>query len=184
MRKLIAIMIPVAMAMFLVVGLVSLWAQSGPAEKEEDLTAFVREVNPAMAEHIEKVRTINPEEYKKMLGDVSNQYREIKQLEATRPELAKTALEAIKLEARVGELVERYKQTHDTQGKEKLRAEIKTILTQSIDKQIVMQEAQAAYIENELRQLKMKIAQKKQNKDKIVEKRLSDLTAEDYLQWN
>ncbi len=119
-----------------------------------------------------------------MLQDVSRRYREIKELEIRQPELAKKALEVLKLEGQIGELVELYRQTSDNQGKEKLRVEIKNLLTQIFDNKIALDEAHATIIENEVQKLRARIAQKKQNKDKIIEKKLSDLTAEEYLLWD
>lgn len=181
MRKIVMMWI-----MVVAVGVCSVytWAQPAEVEREEAVVTFIKEVNPSLAKRLEKVRSINFEEYRRMLQDVSRRYREIKELEIRQPELAKKALEELKLEGQMGELVELYKQTPDNQGKEKLRAEIKNLLMQTFDNKIALQEAHAAFIENEVQRLRARIAQKKQNKDKIIEKKLSDLTAEEYLLWD
>jgi len=160
------------------------WAQPPEVEKEEAVVTFIKEVNPFLAKRLERVRSINFEEYRRILEDVSRRYREIKELEISQPDLAKKAVEELKLEGQTEELVEQYRQTSDNQGKEKLRTEIKNLLTQTFDNKTALDEAHATIIENEVQKLRARIAQKKQNKDKIIEKRLSDLTAEEYLLWN
>jgi len=181
MRKIVMMWI-----MVVAVGIcpVYVWAQPPEVEKEEAVVTFIKEVNPSLAKHLERVRSVNFEEYRRMLEDVSRRYREIKELEIRQPDLAKKAVEELKLEGQITELAEQYRQTSDNQGKEKLRVEIKNLLMQTFDNKIALQEAHAAFIENEVQRLRARIAQKKQNKDKIIEKKISDLTAEEYLLWD
>lgn len=176
--------IVIGMLVVLAVAVANAWAQQPPEINEQELVAFVKEVNPPLAERIEKVRSVNHEEYRRLLFDVAKHYNEVKRLQANNPDLAAKAVEVMRSEGRTTELAEMYKRSQDPQEKEKIRSEMKSLLFQAFDNKLALREAQAGFIENELQQLKARIAQKRQNKEKIIEKRFSDLTAENYLQWD
>ncbi len=154
-----------------------------PEQPEEELFTFIREVNPDMAEHLAKVRAVDPNAYREILGGVANQYRELKKLEATNPEAGKKAIEVAKLEGQIQVLARHYKGSTTPEEKEELRKKIKDMLTEAIDGKITLEESRVAYIEKDLKSLKDRIAQRKQHKDKIVEQKLTEVTSEDYLRW-
>ena len=152
-------------------------------QHEEELLNFIKEVNPSMVEHLQRVRAINPAEYRQILGGVANQYLELKKLEATNPEAAQKAIEVAKLEGQAQVLANQYKGTTSSQEREELRKRIKAILPQAIEGKIALEELRVAAIEKDIKTLKDRTAQRKQNKDKIVEQKLAEITSEDYLRW-
>ena len=162
---------------------VPLWAQPPIAEKEKEVINFLNEVNPRAAERVMKVRAINPAAYRKLIEEMKAKYEDFKKLEVTRPDLAGKMLELIRLEGRVEDLAGQYKQTKSTEEKDRLNKEIKGLLAKALEEKIALEEVRVNEIEKQLKILKERVAQRKKDKDKIIEKRLLDITAGEYLEW-
>jgi len=160
-----------------------LWAQPSMAEKEREVINFLKEVNPRAAENVEKLRAINPAAYSKLLEEMKAKYEELKKVEVTRPDLAKRTIEVMKLEGQVEDLAHQYKQAKNTEEKGRLREEIKRLLAKALEEKIELEQVRVNEIEKQLKILKERVAQRKKDKDKIIEKRLLNITAKDYLEW-
>lgn len=150
---------------------------------ERELLEFVRIVNPQMAEKLPEIRQANPQEYKKTMEAVAEHYKNYRHLKAIRPKLAEKMISAAKLEAQAQALAEEYKKTDVSTERESLRTKVKSLLSEALDVKLTMEEARVEHLEQELQTLKTKISQRKQNRDKVIEAKLSELTKEDYIRW-
>ncbi len=82
------------------------------------------------------------------------------------------------------DLAEKYRNTEDKKEKEKIKEQLRTILSQQFDLKEEEKNARIKRLEEEIIRLKDELVKRKKNKKEIVNRRLKELLGESrYLEW-
>lgn len=145
-----------------------------PADEEKAL-GFVKENAPEMAQHLEKAKKENPEGYRQHMHGIVQMSRD--------PDMRQVFLRNMKSEQRVrkasGAL--RHGQGGD---KEALKKELEAALSEQFDAKLAQQELQLKKMETEIGRLKARIDKRRGLKEKIVKKRVGELSGDDAEAWD
>ncbi|KAF0241823.1 MAG: hypothetical protein FD180_4254 [Planctomycetota bacterium] len=146
--------------------------------------AWIGTNEPVRLQRLNDLKQQRPEEYERAVNQVAFEIRElltIKQNDAKRYE---RRVEQRKLDYRATELAEKIRGAGENQGMKAEREELRGILGKLFDLREDDRELELKRLEEELARLKDTMKKRKDAKDKIIEKRMSELLGEeDDLQW-
>lgn len=140
----------------------------GP-EEEREILAFIKQHNPEMAGHIHEARERKPELYRHKLKEFARMYRN--------PEMRQVFVRNMKSEARVRKAVEAYRRA-DGGEKESLKGELEAALNEQFDAKLAGHEMHLKRMQEEIARQKDRIAKRRSLKDKIVKKRLAEVSGD------
>jgi hypothetical protein len=153
-------------------------------EEEKSALDFAKQIAPKRYEKMMELKSKNSFKYWKMFTGLIKKYRFLERLKEKDPENYDRRIKEIKLEEKVHELIENFKKSTNDSEKKKIKDELKNILNEIFDIRQANREADVKRIEKDLKELKDNISQRKNNKDKIIDKHLQDILGEkDSLEW-
>lgn len=148
----------------------------GPGFLSEDETlAVIKKNDPAFAKKVEDLKTIAPAKYKMVLR-MSGKLFAVAKMEQDES-IEKDAVRALALEFESKELSLKYDKASDAE-KKAIKETLRGKLAELFDLKARGQELRVKRMEGEMARLKKNLASRKDNKSKIVEQRLEQLTGE------
>lgn len=160
-----------------------IYAESSFEAEESHFLGFLKAHDPARLEKLEQIRLQEPELYSEIVNTGVEELRYLKHLETTHPKLHQRKMREIALRSQLDPKVERYNQTGDTTLKASLKAEMYGILDQLFEVQIQDGMTDILRMEHELEEAKKTLAARRENKNIIVHKKLSEMLNEGDFEW-
>ena len=150
----------------------------------DEIHEFLEDKLPERAEEMARLREREPEAYRHeimMIGEMVMRYREMME---HNPELAEAFILSHKMEAECNRLAEEIRETEDQEKQRALRSKLKLLLEKVFDLRLKEPEMHIRNLEKEVNEMKDMIERRKTNKDKIIQRRLKDMTGErNDLDW-
>lgn len=144
-------------------------------QQETEILEFIKTHQPKMHEELSHVRREFPQMFKRRMRDISHMYQN--------PEIRDHWVKRSKAQKRVHDLAREYRHAKDSEkgaAKEKLRL----ALAELFDLNLAQKELHLRKMQEQIAQLKEKIAKRKADKDKLVKRRLERMTgAEEEEDW-
>ncbi|MBI5245236.1 MAG: hypothetical protein HY922_16360 [Elusimicrobia bacterium] len=142
----------------------------GPPEGEEKAMEFAREsFPPEMVKDIERLRQENPDKFRRRLHDMAPILRD--------PEAREMMKRNMKAEFAVRRLAQGIKKAQGAE-KDALKKDLEKALAEEFDAKLAGHELKLKKMQEEISNLKARIEKRKGLKDKIVQKRLGEMTGE------
>lgn len=142
------------------------------AEREAAAVTFVRLHHPELAGLLNQLKSMQYEEYEKAIRELFHTSETLTELQNRDPQRHALALEAWQLQSRVGLVAARLRQSSDPL----LEQEIKRLLEKQVEVQIREQELNRDRLEASLRRTETGIQRLKEDREKLVRNRLTQLT--------
>jgi len=136
--------------------------------EEEEILGFIKGHNSEMHDHLLAVRGRNPRGFRHKMREMRPMLKH--------PEARDRFVRNMKGELKVRKLAQAYRQGED---KEAVKKELRAALGEQFDAKLSAHEARISIMQKEIESLKEKIQKRKGLKDKLVEKRLNELTGEE-----
>jgi hypothetical protein len=149
----------------------------GP-EQEKEALDFIQTVAPFRVEILKKMKQFDYREYQKRLLEVFQTKIQLDMLKQTDPDQYQSRLDEIKMDQESNRLGEEYRKTGSQEEKDRIRGNLKTVLNQLFDVREKNKQAEVKHLEEQLAKLKSTMADRKKNKEQIVQNRLEDLIDE------
>ena len=144
---------------------------------------FLTELIPGIAEVLAELETENPRAYERELRRARREMLSLKRQMKRDKNQYENSRARIKLEHESQMIVFRYRKAEDSQ-KESLKRELRATLDKLFDMREQEREQQVQRLEKKLEELRASLKTRKQNKNRIIEKRLEKLLGVDTdLQW-
>jgi hypothetical protein len=148
-----------------------------PPDIEQPALNFVKELSKAKYEQIMKLKAVNEMVYKQELLHLYDEQKRLQELKEVDHERFAVMEQIMRLEAKSWELANKFKMA-DTANRESIKKELYGILAQLFDLKEADKAKEIQRIESDLKELKRTMDFRKNNKDKIIEKHLTELTGE------
>lgn len=138
-------------------------------EEEREVLSFIKENNPEMFRHLLEAKERKPEFFRHKLREITRMHRN--------PEMRQVFVTTMKSEGKVRKLVGAYRRA-DAKEKEALKGELEQALNEQFDAKLAGHEMHLKKMQEELARQKDRVAKRKALKDKIVKKRLAELSGD------
>lgn len=147
-------------------------------EDEEEFLQFVKQEDPERLEDLKEAKEREPFMYQRMIGEGIQHMRFLNRLKKDNPELYAKVRKEQQAEREVQKLVKSYRQTKDTKQREQLKRELRQRLETLFDLRQSHREEEIKRIEKELATLREKTAERKKNRERIIESKLNEVAGE------
>jgi hypothetical protein len=142
------------------------------AEQEARLFTILQEVNPQLVEKIKTWREVNPERSGRMLARMYDRMQDLIHLKTMDQPMYELKVQDIKLDARSRVLAIEYRQNPTDDS----RKELLDILTDQFEVRQKIREHELARLKEKISQLENQIEERANNRQKIINKQLQDVT--------
>ena len=139
--------------------------------READALAFVREHHPELATVLDALKPMNPAEYRKAIGELSQVGRTLTDLKARNPKRYELALDAWKAKSRVELLAAQL----DGAPGEELRSQLRLAIEAKVDVEIRRQRFELEQAELAAKKAREAIDRLETNRDSVIEARFRAL---------
>ena len=141
----------------------------------------LKEKDPDEYARLQKLRETSPDEFRQALHEKLKQERSRYQLgRHNRPPISP---EIAQLEKETMDISIQYRQTTDSNQKEKIREELRQKIETLFDLREKNRQEHIRRIEADLTHLKKSVQERQAHRDEIIERRLQELTDADGLKW-
>lgn len=138
--------------------------------EEEEIRGFLKANNREMFMHLEEARAANPKVFRRKMREMRPMLKH--------PEAREMLARNMKSELMVRKLAHVYRQG-EGKDKEAAKKELRAALAEQFDAKLAAHETRIQHMSKEIERLKEKIQKRKGLKDKLVEKRLNELTGDE-----
>lgn len=154
-------------------------------QKREEIMEFIEKyAGPERIRRLNELRLRKPEEYRRHLKRAMMRKRDLERLKEKEPELYEKSLQILELRRESFELVEKYKDAETDKEKEKIKTELSRVVSEQFDLREEVRGARIKRLEEKITRLKEELAERKKNRDEIIERRIDELIDEnDYMRW-
>ena len=153
-------------------------------EDEAESLEYLKLSNEDLYKDLIAVKESRPEFYKRALSRVFREMHYLEGLKKEDPERYEKVLDEKKLEKSTRELAKKYKKSVDDTEKEKMKAELSSMLYKLFEYRQMNRQYEIKRLEERLESLKEDMANRLDNKDEIIERRMNKLLGEDEsLEW-
>jgi hypothetical protein len=151
----------------------------GPASKADIARAkeWAKANDPALFEEVTRLESERPEEATRRWTRLAHEVRDLNWMKDHDPERYDSRLKIRKLEGKSEDLADRARRS-EGQEKEEAKRELKEVLGQLFDLREADKQWELKRLEDELSRLKESFDKRRAAKDKIVERRLEEMTGE------
>lgn len=154
------------------------------SEQEKEALEFIQIVAPFRLDNLKKMKQFDSREYQRRLMDVLQTKMQLDLLKQTDPDQYQSRLDEIKMDQESNRLGEEYRKAGSQQEKDKIRMNLKAVLDQLFDIREKNKQFEIQHLEEQLAKLKGTMADRKKNKEQIVQNRLEDLIDEgNSMKW-
>lgn len=155
-------------------------------EQREELMDFLHENLPEAAERLERVKAEAPHEYRMAMRMALHQAMKLRHLKEHDPEAFEQALKETRLDLKAEDLVRRLRKLRshkalgpeDQKALEELRGELAKVLQEQFEIRQARREREAKQLEQRLADLRKSLAQRRENREEIIERHLRQMTGE------
>ena len=155
-----------------------------PAELAERVMHFAREHAPEALRKLEWAREEGREAYFETLRDFAEFMHEYREMAEDRPDFADRHLRIGRLNLRSEILAHEYREAKNEEGRGKIRDELEDTVKEAFHLQLEELEIEVGTVAEELEHMREMLAKRKEHADRIVRRRLGDLTEMDEaLEW-
>jgi hypothetical protein len=153
-------------------------------QKMEKIRAFLKEFYPEKLEELERLREENPAAFAREIQGCVREIQNLENLKKNDPERFKEVIELRKLERESMRIAESYRRERDTNKKVEIKQKLREILNCIFEHKNKEQQREIEHLSQELDRLKKRIESRTQNKDKILDRRINEMTGEkDESDW-
>jgi hypothetical protein len=158
----------------------------------ERVAAFYKKNAPEVLEVLGRLKDENPEEAEELYEGMVDRYFELTEMAEEEPQAARQRLQYERAEFKTWQLGQEIRQLNrearrSPEAKAKAAAkekELKTLLTKLFDFKLKHEKEQLVEMEEEIEEFKELLERREQNRDKIIMRRLSQLSGnEEDLEW-
>lgn len=142
-------------------------------EQQQDLFTVLKEVNPQLIEKIKTWQEVNPERSSRMLARMYGRMQDMIDLKAADPTMYELKVQDIKLETRSRILAMRYRRTPTEESKK----ELLDVLNKHFELRQKVREHELHRLKSMIGQLETQIEQRTNNREKIINKQLDEITS-------
>ena len=153
-------------------------------EQHEELAAFLKENDPARLEQLEELKENRPEMYEKVATKGYWGMKRLAKLKEKDPDAYKKKMEQMKLEGETRSMAREYRRSKSDSGKAKIKKQLKPKLDRLFDLRQEDRKHEVKMLKERAADLEKELAERKSNKQKIVEHHLEKILGEkDDLRW-
>jgi hypothetical protein len=153
-------------------------------ETEREALEFLAIVAPFRLEDTKRLKTVQPQEYYRNISEVLSVKRRLDFVKRNDPEQYQLVLQETKMDQQSHNLAEQCRRTKNPEEKNRLRIELKNLLTQLFDIREKNKQREIQHLETELNRLRNTMSERRKNKDQIVMLRMEELLDEQTsLKW-
>ncbi len=150
----------------------------------EELREFVEEVMPGRLERIMALRQTDPARFREMMGDLIRQKRRLDELKERDPAAYEQEITRLSLENETREQAEAAREAKTEEAKKAAKAKLTELVSQLFEIQCDQLEREIQEQAKRLEEMRQLLKKRRAAKDKIVERRVQELTGEDaVLRW-
>ncbi len=151
---------------------------------EKIILEKIKAEEPDEIEALQQEKLKNPARYEEKLAKLWDDVRRLVKFKVEDPVRYNKLKKQLKLERDCRSLAHEYRKSKDETRKSQIKADLKSYLTELFNLRETQRAEKVTELEQELARLKEMLAFREKNKDKIIEKRLREMLAEDeLLQW-
>jgi len=152
--------------------------------QEEATLEFLERLDPEVAVWFRQMKLTSPMRYRRMLNAVAFRIAMMEREAAGDTTALVRERAVMRLQMRVESLSQQYRRAGDDDSRDAIRAEMRGALDELFDLREAEKRAHLERMARELERLRAVIAERRENKDEIVERRLLELTGErETLEW-
>lgn len=150
-----------------------------------DTTKWLAVYAPEILEDMEAIHEMSPGLYEEILLMATEEVAMIEQIRELDPDSFKEHLKTAYMEVRTELLALQYARAKSSKEKAELKEEIRTLTEKTFDAHMAEHNSMVDEIETELNDLKRQGEIRAKNRDKIIERRMNDLTTPNSqaLEW-
>lgn len=154
------------------------------AEQEKEALEFIQMIAPFRMDNLKKLKQFDPGEYQRRLMEAYHNKLQLDLLKQNDPQQYQSRIDEIKMDQQSNQMGEDYRKATSQEEKDRIRGNLKTLLNQLFDVREKNKEAEIKHLEDQLTRLKTTMADRRKNKDQIVQNRLEELLDEGKsLRW-
>ncbi|HHL73101.1 MAG TPA: hypothetical protein ENJ29_11385 [Bacteroidetes bacterium] len=154
-------------------------------KSEQETLAWIEEADAELAADLAKLKTESPQRYRITIRRMNMTRRKLDRLRERDQERFALQKKIHIMEAKTRMLGTRYRKSDDDAEKERLQADLKKILTELFDLREQDRGREVQRLEKELARLRQSLEKRRKNKERIIERRLAELTGmTDDLRWD
>lgn len=153
-------------------------------EEQNKVIEYFSAIEPDIAERLNKLKHNAPVVYIERMQELYRNMHFLERLKEEDPDRYKQAVELRKLEAQSHQLARQYRKSESDNEKKSLKQELRTILDRLFDLKELEKEEEIKRIKNELERLQKGVAERRANKQQIIELHLEQITGKAHLyEW-
>ena len=159
--------------------------QSERKINHKELRSFLNENYPSYLRKLKHAKESNKRLFRRMYRRALQRYMQIRRLKGQSAEDYQKALNLLKMDEEVQQLVSKYKNSETSETKNDIKAEIRKKVTEIFKLKEEIYKNEVSRIEKKLERAKKRILKREKNKDKIIKNRLMKLLQErdSDLEW-
>jgi hypothetical protein len=160
------------------------WAKPLTEEQVAELEKYLKEIDPARLEKLEELKEKRPEMYEKVAAKGYWGMKRLEKLKEKNPAAYKQKMEYFKLEGEMRSLAGDYRKSKSDSEKAKIKKQLKPKLDRLFDLRQEGRKYEIKNLQKKAADLEKSLAERKSNKNKIIEKHLEKILGEkDDLEW-
>ena len=152
---------------------------------EEQILVFIAKHLPHVRKKLASIKKKNPEEYEEHLWHLAEAIEHYNHLREEQPDRAAAHLAVLKLESECQGLAHTINTAEGKAQREALKKQLREKLSQTFDLRMKERERELSQLEAEVAEIKALLLKRSKNRDRIIDRRLQELTAGDDedLEW-
>ena len=153
-------------------------------EQIQETLVYLEAQDPPVAEFLKQLQTEKPHQFRR---EISKNYYALQRMKMMKErgveqEEYERMLKRYKMETQVRMLAEKYKRADERQ-KGKYKTELRAVLDKLFDLREVDRMKEVERLEGRLEELQQSLKNRKENKEKIIDRRIDQLIGNDDLEW-
>lgn len=150
----------------------------------QEFENWIKQEDPERYTEIQKIKTANPEAYRRIVFEGVRHMRFVKTAQKNDPEAYARMREEMLLDRELRKLAEKFRQSKDETRKTALKREMKTLLEKQFDLRTLNREQEIKRLSQRVKELQELMEKRKAAKNTLVERRLEEITrGRDRLEW-
>ncbi len=154
-------------------------------KQEQETLEWISGIDPDLAQSYRELKTEAPKQYRSLMRNAFFTMKRMERIRRRSPERYEHQKKIHVMEARTRILGIKFRRSEDEREKDKIRDEMRTMLDTLFDLREKDRQAEIKRLEKELARLRESLTLRRKNKDRIIERRIDELTGVlDELHWD
>ena len=151
----------------------------------DELREFLEDFAPGELQELQQLRLRDTNRFRQALGSILQRKRRLDELKETDPEAYERHRNKAQLEHQAREIATQIREAHDEEAKAAAKEKLCEIVSQLFDIQCEERVQEIEELTKRAEELRQMLEIRQSAKEKIVERRVSDLTGDgDHLRWD